>query len=167
MIRELAWRIAAYLIACIAPLLIVIAKRRPYSHLSGYMLRYWLFNPYQHADGTYVKQGWLGKHLPSIRVHCILREDTDRNLHDHPWDARTVILRGAYFEQTLTGSDWRLPGHTRAIRFGEFHRISFVDPEDGDPGVFTLFFTWKYMGTWGFLVDGVKVDWRTYLGVAS
>lgn len=161
MIRETLWRVAAYALACIAPLLIVIAKRRPYVHLSGYMLRYWLFNPYDR------EQGWLGERLPSVRLHCILREDEDRHLHDHPWDARTVILRGAYLEETLTSKEWRLPGDTKAILFGEFHRISLVDADDGDPGVWTMFITWKYIGTWGFLVDGKKVDWRTYLGVAK
>lgn len=25
--------------------------------------------------------------------------------------------------------------------------------------------TGKYRGTWGFLVDGVKVQWRKYLGL--
>jgi hypothetical protein len=36
-----------------------------------------------------------------------------------------------------------------------------------DGGATTLFITGKYRGTWGFLVDGVKVPWREYLGIGE
>lgn len=32
---------------------------------------------------------------------------------------------------------------------------------------YTLFITWRYQGTWGYLVDGVKIYWKTYLGLAD
>jgi hypothetical protein len=32
-------------------------------------------------------------------------------------------------------------------------------------GAWTIFITGKYRGTWGFLVDGAKVQWRKYLGM--
>lgn len=142
------------------------AQRTPYRHLDGYMNRYWLFNPYEDTAGRYIDLSWWRRRLPSVRVHHILREDTDDHLHDHPWDARTIILRGVYVEEylnkrgELVGAS-RINGDTRAIRFGEYHRIKWV----GSGGVYTLFFTWKYMGTWGFLVGGVKVPWREYLGI--
>ncbi|EJL90447.1 hypothetical protein PMI15_00260, partial [Polaromonas sp. CF318] len=100
--------------------------------------------------------------LPSIRIHRIMREDQDRDFHDHPWNARTIVLRGGYTE-ALPGQPYlrtRLPGMTGRLLFGEYHRITSVSVG----GVWTLFFTWKYQGTWGFLVDGKKVPWREYLG---
>lgn len=160
MIRNAFWYLFAILCSVFARPIIAWAKRTPYVHLSGYMKRWWLFNRYD------VPRGWLRKRLPSVRIHCILREDDDRHLHDHPWDARTIILRGAYWEVTQDGSDgWRVPGDTRAIRYGEYHRISLTESDDGDEGVYTMFITWKYIGTWGFLVNGEKVPHKVYLGI--
>ena len=53
----------------------------------------------------------------------------------------------------------RTRGYTGAVKFNQFHRIAEVSPG----GVFTLWFTWKYQGTWGFDVDGKKVPYKTYL----
>lgn len=140
------------------------AKRTPYLHLvdadgSVYMERYWLFNPYPpKSDGA--DRRW-GNWLPSVRLHKIMREDRDRHMHDHPWNARTFILRGWYWEQRegVPGFIVRLDGTTATLKFGEYHRISRVS----DGGVWTLFITWRHCGTWGFLVDGSKVPWRQYL----
>lgn len=98
-------------------------------------------------------------------------------MHDHPWNARTFILRGGYVEVRPTehGEYYTMPGYqlhkkhyrwageTCRLRFGEYHRI--VEVSEG--GVWTLFVTGKYRGTWGFLVDGSKVQWRKYLGLSD
>lgn len=152
--------------------LLARAHKTPYRHLDGYMKRWGLFNPYEGPDGKPVPRSWFMSLLPSVRIHHILREDDDRDLHDHPWDARTIILDGWYSEerpnphyeedpegQPRTHLRYRKAGDTAALRFGEYHRITEVSPG----GVVTLFITFKYRGTWGFLVDGVKVPWRTYL----
>lgn len=165
MIRELLWRLLATIVTIpfVRDYLLYRAMATPYLHLQGYMDRYWLFNPYIYGDGTYIKQGWLRSRLPSVRIHHILRADTADHPHDHPWDARTIILIGAYVEtyfdkhgNAIEAS--RIPGDTRAIRYGEYHHISHVTTG----GVWTLFFTWKYMGTWGFLVNGEKVRHPDY-----
>lgn len=142
-------------------------------HITGpdgsvYMERYWLFNPYP-ANSSGKRAWW--KFPISIRLHRIMRPDGDRHLHDHPWNARTFILRGWYVEKrpcTPTPEyDYtddfyqRKAGDTAALNFGEYHRITQVS----DGGVWTLFVTGKYRGTWGFDVDGVKVPWRRYLGL--
>lgn len=163
--RELLWRNLARLLTAgrykrVANWVVNRAKRTPYLHLDGYMNRWWLFNPYQDPDGKPVEQNWLMRRLPSIRVHQILRADHDQHMHDHPWDARTIILFGGYIEQVEDGScHERSRGDTRAIRFGDYHRIINIH----DTPVYTLFFTWRYIGVWGFLVDGEKVPWREYL----
>lgn len=49
-------------------------------------------------------------------------------------------------------------GDTPRLNHGEYHRIDQVSED----GVITLFITSKWRGDWGFLVNGVKVTWRTY-----
>lgn len=147
----------------VADWLIRRAMRTPYTPIISegllYMERYWLFNPYP------IDSSGKGNRFPiSIRLHHILLPDQDRALHDHPWNARTFILRGDYLEQREDGrTHWRMAGDTASLRFGEYHRITHVSPG----GVWTLFVTGKYRGTWGFLVDGVKVQWRKYLGLEA
>lgn len=188
MIRELPWRVLAWVLTRppVTDWLIRRAQRTPYTPITGpdgslYMGRWWLFNPYPPAsDGRQRRWGDL---LPSARVHHICRPDSDRHLHDHPWNARTIVLRGGYVEerplsQVPNGVEWfpsfgphggamragfkRPPGYTGRLLFGQYHRIRDV----ADGGSWTLFITWRYQGTWGFLVEGVKVPWRKYLGKA-
>lgn len=195
MIRNLIWGgIARILtIPTVTDWLIARAHRTPYTHITSkdgtdvYMGRWWLFNPYPHEASTPAERevwdkSWRGK-VPSIRVHHIRRHDADRHLHDHPWNARTIILRGGYLEERPANETdkppckrswlvfapegkyrWNIPrsvGYTGRLLFGEYHRIRRVPPE----GAWTLFITWKKQGTWGFLVDGTKVPWRKYLGL--
>lgn len=164
------WTALAFVVSRrpIANWLIRRSMRTPYSHLPGYMNRYWLFNPYPpYSDGR--NRRW-SDYLPSVRVHHILRRDQDRHKHDHPWDARTIILKGYYVEDKVTSygprhetvmRSTRLPGATAPILFGEYHSVAEVS----EGGVWTLFITFGYRGTWGFLVDGVKVPWRTYMAM--
>ncbi len=160
----------------VASWLIRRAHRTPYANIMSpdgsetYMVRGWVFNPYP-ASGAPKRKGW--NWLPSVRVHRIMCADRDRHCHDHPWDARTIILRGWYRERRLFFySDTNTPtsvgffrtrGDTATLKFGEYHRIEQVSPD----GVWTLFITWKYRGMWGFNVDGVKVPWRQYLGLGD
>lgn len=151
----------------VADYLIKRAQHTPYFHLDGYMNRWWLFNPYQTEGPEAERHERKIKWLPSIRIHHILRADNARDLHDHPWNARTIILKGWYYERRLvkgirgddiTISKWREAGDTATINYGQYHSIDEVSPG----GVWTMFFTWDYTGTWGFLVDGKKVPWREY-----
>lgn len=181
--NRLLWSVVAWFVSreWVVTRIMRVAHRRPYRHITSadgedvYMYRFWLFNPYPENSSGQNKRG-IWEFLPSIRLHHIMRPDSDRHLHDHPWNARTIILRGWYDEIRESGTyygdffplhvdgGWmfyRSKGDTASLRFNEFHRIARVS----DGGVVTLFFTWRYHGTWGFKVDGVKVPWRTYLGV--
>ncbi len=190
---NLFWRLVAKLLArpAVAAWLIARAHRTPYQHIMSadgaemYMGRWWLFNPYSRE--THKPARWW---CPwSFRIHHIMRPDEDRDLHDHPWNARTIILRGWYTEQRMepaTPADmlalgcplvWReeqddlcklsirtrKPGDTARLNHGEYHRIDEVSPG----GVYTLFITRKWRGDWGFLVNGAKVPWRKYTGIDS
>lgn len=142
------------------------AKRTPYRHIYKhnklYMARYWLFNRY---DQPIKKRGDLptvGKkypYLPSIRIHHIKRPDLDKTLHDHPWNARTIILNGGYRECVLmqdgsTSVRIRKAGYTGIIGYGKYHSIVTVEPY-----TYTLFITGPKQGSWGFLVNGKKVPY--------
>lgn len=140
------------------------AQRTPYVHIASadgstvYMYRYWLFNPY--PVNSMGRRPWYRFPI-SIRLHRIMCPDRDRHLHDHPWNARTFILRGYYIEhrRNVDAHLVRFAGDTARLKFGEYHRIVKVS----DGGVWTLFVTGKYRGTWGFLVNGDKVSYREYL----
>lgn len=163
------WRLIARLLARPGPRrwLLARAARTPYSDITSadgseiYMRRWWLFNPYGGNDPRLRTYAWMPL---SIRVHHILRPDRDRHLHDHPWDFRTLLLQGWYVEEREGGrglTHLRVAGDTAALAHDEYHRIAQVSPD----GALTLFITYRYRGTWGFKVDGVKVPWREYLGV--
>ncbi len=165
--RNFIWSLIVRLVLRYRDAVIKRAMRTPYSHITGpdgsvYMRRFWLFNPYgrgPNGETLPARWGWL----PSVRVHHIMRPDSDRHLHDHPWNARTIVLAGSYVEERPCPFARHLlqrrEGYTGRLLFGEFHRIDRVS----DGGVWTLFFTWRYRGTWGFLVDGNKIPWREYL----
>lgn len=170
---EILWKAFAKVVSHprVADYLIERSKRTPYFHLTGYMNRWWLFNAYD-SDTSKPEDKRHGRKvtwLPSVRVHHILRADTARDLHDHPWNARTIILKGWYIERRrigmydmlmapITKEYERKPGDTATINYGQYHSIDKVSKG----GVYTLFFTWKYMGSWGFLVNGKKIPWRQY-----
>ncbi|WP_439885805.1 hypothetical protein ACTACK_12885 [Pseudomonas syringae] len=189
---NLFWRLFAKVLAhpAIAAWVIARAARTPYLHIRSadgqevYMGRWWLFNAYD-RETHLARIRWIPW---SIRVHHIMRPDADRDLHDHPWDARTVILRGSYTEERLEPCEtadllkrdadlrWvpgyeihrlairtRQAGDTAQLKHGEYHRIDEVSPG----GVYTLFITSRWKGDWGFLVNGVKVAWREYTGERS
>jgi hypothetical protein len=169
--KELIWRLLAKLLARprVAGWLIERSYRTPYFHIMSadgaemYMGRWWLLNPYDNETRV-SRYSWLPL---AVRIHHIKRADQDRDLHDHPWDARTIILRGWYQENRLhryvVGDEVvpyvRTAGTSARLNHGEYHRIDQVSPG----GVFTLFITFRYRGTWGFLVNGVKIPYRKYL----
>lgn len=165
------WRLIAHIASrpAVAEWLIRMAKRTPYQHITSadgknvYMGRWWLFNAYPGAYGDHPQPNHVSW-LPSIRIHHICRADQDRDLHDHPWNARTIILRGWYAEERPNSRGTRSlfvrgQGYTGRLLYGQYHRISAVS----DGGVWTVFITGRKRGTWGFMVDGKKVPWRTYL----
>lgn len=162
------WKIVAWILSRqpVADWLIRRSQRTPYFDIvkngETYMRRWWLFNPYDYETRE-PKHRWCPI---SIRIHHIMKPDEDRHLHDHPWNARTIILRGLYLESRPGRADFLRTqylkrGDTQRIGLGAFHRIEYV----GNKGAYTLFISGPNRGTWGFLVDGVKVPWRKYLGI--
>jgi hypothetical protein len=100
----------------------------------------------------------------AVRIHHILRSDHGREPHDHPWPYLTIILRGGYWESlfdssgNLLSKKWHGPGSALLRKANTWHRL------DVPPGMtaWTLFITGEKKQTWGFNVDGKKVDRQTY-----
>ena len=57
----------------------------------------------------------LKTHFGSIWLHAIYKADTDKHLHNHPWDFISVVLRGSYYEQTPLGNKKQYPGKMRHV----------------------------------------------------
>jgi hypothetical protein len=154
-ISELVWRCVARICSnpMVCDFLIRLARRRPYLHIGEYMRRYWL-----------LPMSW---NLPfTIRVHHILLPDADPYLHDHPWNWRTIILRGWYFEEDVFGlKHRRLEGFTGGNTAETFHRIDRVSPG----GVWTLFIMGRRRNAWGFMHcdPARKTYYQEYVSVNS
>lgn len=93
------------------------AKKRPYVHIPAltgeYMERYWLVP----------EKPWLPF---AIRIHIIKRPDSDRHLHDHPFDFRTFVLDGMYIEERADGKAYRKETDTYKLDATTPHRIRAV-----------------------------------------
>ncbi|MGC4059385.1 MAG: hypothetical protein QM749_00400 [Aquabacterium sp.] len=164
------WQFIAFFIASRPRLvgwLIRCAKRSPYVTITHdgsvvYMKRWWLMpRCLLHTDkeGNLMPRSWVPF---SLRIHHIVLPDSDRDLHDHPFDYRTIILDGFYVEEDIFGAfRFRNTGDTVKARAQTFHRIDKVS----DGGVWTLFIMGPRINGWGFLVGGHKVPYRRYLGM--
>lgn len=145
------------------------AEANPYYHLDGYMRRGWVFRlgP-RHQSSRYRQSstGWF-----SARIHHILRSDKDRDLHDHPQDYCSIILRGGYTELTPvyvykenlerviagTKTTWYGPGSALFRRAEDLHRLLLP----AGPTI-SLFITGPRRREWGFQTSEGWVPWKEY-----
>lgn len=127
-----------------------------------------------HDDGSlYMERGTIFRcEWMWIRVHITYRSDKDPHRHDHPWRNISWILVNGYIEDMPTGRVKRIPGEIIFRGLKSQHRLDLytVMRSDGKPSeIFgmapcvSLFITGRWLQTWGFFVDGVKVPWREYL----
>lgn len=113
-------------------------------------------------------KGWLGLMLPSVYLHCFLRSDDDRALHDHPWFWFSILLRRGYIEHTIA----RGGIHKRQLRFAPSikfsspwrpHRVELMRGVFGPVMCWTIFVTGPRMRTWGFhCADTGWVRWDKF-----
>lgn len=124
----------------------------PYD-LPGYMERRWLVRPTKMSLGR------------SVRIHKILRSDSDRDFHDHPWPYMTIILDGGYTEVTPVYNAGGIYQGTRSTYYGpgsvivrpakHLHRLVLAPGQTAT----TLFICGRWEQEWGFVT---KPDWKTY-----
>lgn len=144
-------------------------------------------NPIDSSD-VYMYRWWIIKRRPwmnfCVRLHHIKRADHGFNLHSHPFNYRTFILRNWYIEErpdfkagmmlgmephdpvlyNIRRNDLRHAGETQMNGIRSFHRISLVHPE----GVWTLFVMWGgKKGDWGFMTDDGYVQADEYFKSAE
>lgn len=133
-----------------------------------YMLR-WYLTPW---SGLYrdiprnQKTVWqrFVSQLPGAYLHCIMRSDDDRAMHDHPWLNISIILRGWYVEHKILagGVHHRMivPAWTPVIRCAAAaHRLEITSAAP----VWSLFITGRRRREWGFhCPEKGWVHWREF-----
>ncbi len=125
---------------------------------------------------TLFKTPWF-----SVKLHWIHKADPDRDLHDHPWSFRSLVLRGWYKELECKKPDLRgkliegnspisanryTPVRERLVRWFNYkdtrgaHRITEVSPK-----LLTLVLTGPKTKSWGFYDEDTfnYTDWETYV----
>lgn len=93
-----------------------------------------------------------------VWLHHFVRDDQERNVHDHPWSAASIILCGGYVEEIGEIDGDRMALRERRLRAGQVnlirattrHRICSVRP-----GTWTLMLVGKRHGRgWWFYRAG-------------
>ena len=104
----------------------------------------------------------------NVFLHKFLKSDPD-DVHDHPLNYFTIILKGGYWEWIPVFNSlgekfkeyrvWRGPGSFRFGGMNNYHRIEL------EPGVnaWTLFFVGPKKREWGFLVNNKWIHYEQYL----
>lgn len=94
----------------------------------------------------------------NVYLHCILRDDDDRALHDHPWQSVSIVLSGSYCE--VRDTRWRVygPGSVIYRRAETSHRLEVVRGP-----VWTLFVTGARVRNWGFHCPRGWVPWQKFV----
>lgn len=151
-----------------------------------YLFR-WYLTPWREAYGTIpsTERTWwqsLVSRLPNVYLHCFLRSDDDRALHDHPWNWGSFLLDGQYSEVThepsghnvaMLGADYAVvdveADHLHVARTyspGTFrwHRAEFAHRLVIPLGklTWTLFFCGWRRREWGFHCPQGWVHWRVF-----
>jgi len=136
-------------------------------------------------DRPYLLRWWLIPRNPILNVylHCFLRDDDDRALHDHPWAWASVLLKGAYVEHTIDkgGIHRRQLRQAPSIKVSgpwRAHRVELLSGkvyadlgdevllDDYNPTrrvpCWTLFITGPRMRQWGFHCERGWVHWKKF-----
>lgn len=121
-----------------------------------YLDRYYVAGPKPSTGfppGMKLRLPWLPW---TIYLHKFYRGDLDRALHNHPWNAVSLILVGGYREEYLDGETVRSrtlkPGQVNVIRTTRFHRVDLL----GSGPTWTLVIHGPRVQKWGFWIRETK-----------
>lgn len=93
----------------------------------------------------------------NIYLHYINKADEDEDMHDHPWDFWSLILKGGYIEHSPLGAVRRTFMHL-AYRKKEWpHKIGLIIKP-----TWSLVCTGSGNRTWGYATKNGWVDFKTY-----
>ena len=118
--------------------------------------------------------------LPCTYVHRFLSDDTDEELHNHPWEATSLILAGGYVEERRlhvepydakgaipfdrnrkrTTMQKFTPGMRNFIFADTFHKVTLIDHD-----CWTIIVCGKKVSSWGFWSPktGVFLHWKEHV----
>ena len=119
------------------------------------------------GDGPYLERYYVGKIFGvTLYLHRFVSADSERALHDHPWDKSfSIVLAGSYMETRLDYfdplSDTGVVTKERKVKWfnlirGDcFHLIGKAEKE-----TWTLFMHGKNTKGWGFLECQQNKHWE-------
>lgn len=120
---------------------------------SPYLTRYYI-----------LKTRWL-----KVYLHQFHRSDEDRDMHDHPWNFMSIVLKSGYVEHLPESIKLRKPGAIIRHCAEDRHFVKLLpqcrSPECISPEVeaWTLVFVGKKRREWGFHTQDGWLHWREYL----
>lgn len=132
----------------------------------------------------YMQRWWLipRNRFCNVYLHCFLRSDDDRALHDHPWRSLSLLLRGECVEHTIDAGgihqrrwlcvgDVRLRSATLAHRIELPRRVELSTAWKWHEGIepcWTLFLTGPVERDWGFhCAERGWVPWQAFTDPAT
>lgn len=103
----------------------------------------------------------------ALYIHKIYESDRDLHLHSHPWNFKTVVLKGIYVERYLGKDLYNEPQEFTRVR-GTFSYVSgdrhyyhkILEIMKGP--VTTLFFTYGQHKFWYYNVDNILIESGEY-----
>lgn len=84
-------------------------------------------------------------YLFNVYIHLINRADEDLDMHDHPWDFVSIILKGGYNELTKDGLSFRVPFTASCKKAEELHKVTKLFKP-----TYSLVLTSRRKRDWGF-----------------
>ena len=103
------------------------------------------------TDGSpYIYRWHVGWHGPlfNLNLHYIMRSDSARCLHDHPWFNVSILLDGEYAEEN-PGGVFTLHQKGDVVFRGPWKPHRILLPPGGRPAT-SLFITGPRLWKWGF-----------------
>lgn len=100
----------------------------------------------------------------NVYLHCFMRSDDDRALHDHPWANCSILLKGTYTEHTIAagGIHHKEVLSAGAVRLRWTGKIAHRIELTAGP-CWTLFLTGPRYRAWGFhCPDAGWVHWERF-----
>ncbi|OMQ49922.1 hypothetical protein AQ709_05220 [Burkholderia pseudomallei] len=105
----------------------------------------------------------------NVYLHCFMRSDDDRALHDHPWSNLSILLRGRYVEHTIAAGGIHMRSERIAPTWkfrpsgAAAHRIELVDG-----CCWTIFVTGPRYRDWGFhCPERGWVHWKDFTAAGN
>jgi len=93
----------------------------------------------------------------SVRLHHIMSDDAQDDMHDHPWDLTSVLVTGGYREVTPAGELEHWAPSVIVRQAEEPHRLELL----AGP-MWTIAITGPVRRRWGFHTPAGWVHWRDY-----